>query len=293
MHSFCISSFVALLLVGRSLAAGTCDCYETSAGDYFTTHQFLDFRNGKPTNYDAFFTTLKSADYGGDTVKNSMSSANIAFDNGAMSLLTKNDGTGLQQSADIYSIPSMLHGSFRMHAKITGAPGAVAGFFTYLDDYNEQDIEILTNEAENQIHYTTHDNGGTGTGNPTFNTTFSGSRADYNTYRLDWTPSKSSFITNNDPAKVLTTAVPTKACTLNVNMWSAGQGWGGAMAPSGSATLDVQWIEAVYNPGAAPTSRVRRSQSHGASHLDPRQAGSCAKVCKVDGVAHVGTPEPV
>ena len=286
MHSFVFSSFATLLLASQSLAAAPCDCYKTSAGDYFTTYQFLDFRNGKPTNFDDFFTYLESPTYGGNTVKNTMSSANIAFKEGAMSLLTKNDGTGLQQSADIYSKPSMLHGSFRMHAQITGAPGAVAGFFTYLDAYNEQDIEILTNEADDQIHYTDHDNGGTGTGNPTLNTTFSGSRTNYNTYRLDWVPSKASFIANDGPAKVLTTAGPTKACTLNVNMWSAGEGWGGPMAPGGSATLNVQWIEAVYNPSAAAPSRVRRSEIH-----HRRQAGSCTNVCNVDGVAKVGTPE--
>ncbi len=285
-----ISAFATLSLIPQGLAQSNCGCYETSAGDYFSTYQFLDFRNGKPSNFDSFFTYLNVDDYGSLTVKNTMSSDNVAFSNGAMSLSTKNDGTGPQQSADIYSQPSMLYGSFRMHAQITGSPGAVVGFFTYLDANNEQDIEILTDEAENQIHLTTHDYGG-GSGNPNLNTTMSASRSEFVTYRLDWIPGKSSFYTNDDPAKVLTEAVPTQPCTLNVNMWSAGTGWGGAMAPGESATLNVQWIEAVYNPSGA-ASRVRRARSHGGPFLEKRQGAACTNVCKVDGRAAPGKPVP-
>ena len=295
MRSFPAPFVAALLLVlpDSAAAAAPCDCYETSAGDYFTTHQFLDFRNGKPSNFEEFFTILAVGNFKGNNVNNNMLATNVAFQNGEMSLLTQNDGSGTQQSADMYSNPSMLYGSFRMHAQITGAPGAVAGFFTFLDANNEQDIEILTSEAHNRIHYTTHDNGGTGTGNPTLNTTIGSPWTDYNTYRLDWIPSKASFFNNDDPVKELTTAVPTKACTLNVNMWSAGEGWGGVMAPGGSATLNVQWIEAVYNVSAAATSRVKRYAANDASYNERRQAGSCTTICKVDGVATVGTPEDV
>ena len=293
MHTSIKLSAATLLFVLRSLVAAQsqCGCYQTSAGDYFGNYQFLDFRNGKPSNYDTFFTPLEVADYGPLDVKNTMTSANIGFNNGVMSLLTENNGG--QTSADIYSNPTMLYGSFRMHAQITGASGAVAGFFTYLDANNEQDIEILTDEAENQIHYTDHDDGGAGNGNPTLNTTFSGSRTDFNTYRLDWVPSKASFIVNNDQPKELTAAVPTAPCTLDVNMWSAGNGWGGYMAEGQSATLNIQWIEAVYNPGSGAKSRVRRAESQSSSSIERRQSGACANPCKVDGVAQRGQPEPV
>lgn len=293
----------ALSLVSQTIstaATGTaCDCYETSAGDFFDTHQFLDFRNGKPANFDEFFHILAVDNYKGNTVNNDMVAANVAFKDGDMSLLTINDGSGTQKSADMYSNPSMLYGSFRMHALITGAPGAVAGFFTFLDAFNEQDIEILTDEGHSQIHYTTHDNGGTGNGNPTLNTTLAGggSWTDYNTHRFDWIPSKASFYANDAPVKEITTAVPTKPCTLNVNMWSSGDQWGGPMAVGRSATLAVQWIEAVYNasaPAAASSSRVRRGAANGASsRYEARQTGGCERVCKVDGVAEVGTPEAV
>ena len=291
MHYSVLSAFASLSFISQSLAQSNCGCYQTSAGDYFSTYQFLDFRNGKPSNFDTFFTYLNVDNYGPLDIKNTMSSANVAFTNGAMSLTTRNDGSGAQQSADMYSNPSMLYGSFRMHAQITGSPGAVAGFFTYLDNYNEQDIEILTNEAENQIHYTTHDNGGAGNGNPTVNTTMSASRSEYVTYRLDWIPGKSSFYTGNDPVKVLTDAVPTSPCTLNMNMWSAGTGWGGAMAEGKSAVMNVQWIEAVYDDASAP-SRVRRARSHGGPLLGKRQSGGCANACKVDGGAAPGSPVP-
>lgn len=297
MHSFSAAVVAAFSLyvhtVCSAAASPACDCYQTSTGDIFTTHQFLDFRNGKPAEFDKFFTILAVDNYKWNTVNNNMVAGNVAFENGAMTLLTTNDGSGTQKSADMYSNPSMLYGSFRMHAQVTGAAGAVAGFFTYLDAYNEQDIEILTNEADNQIHYTTHDNGGTGNGNPTLNTTIGASWREYSTHRLDWTSAKASFSSNADAAKELTTAVPTKPCTLSVNMWSAGDEWGGAMAPGQSATLSVQWIEAVYNgtASAPPPSRVRRYASQDAAQLEPRQAGKCNSVCKVDGVAVPGIPE--
>ena len=277
-----ISLFLALAFASQGLAAGSCDCYKTSAGNVFAKHEFLDFRNGKPDNFDAFFHILSVSDYGPNTVKNEMTPNNVAFKDGTMSLLTNNDGTNLQKSADMYSNPSMLYGSFRMHAQVIGGKGGVAGFFTYLDDYNEQDIEILTDEPENQIHLTNHDNGGVGNGNPTINTTFNGARSDFNTYRMDWTSDKASFQINTDEVQVLNEAIPTKPCTLNVNIWSSGAGWGGSMAVGESATMNVQWIEAVYNPAQAPaSSRIRRQES------------SCANVCKVDGVSKIGVPEPV
>ena len=217
-----------------------------------------------------------------------------------MSLLTTNDGSGTQQSADMYSKPSMLHGSFRIRTQITGAAGAVAGFFTYLDATNEQDIEILTNEAHSQIHYTNHNNNGaargnTGDGNPTFNTTISSPWTNMNTYRMDWTPTKASFYANDDPVKELTTAVPTSPCTLNVNLWSAGNGWGGAMAKEESARMDVLWIEAVYNTTTAAKmgEREKYGVHRAARAVGRRDGGTCQNACKVDNVANLGTPEPL
>ena len=319
MYSLIATSLAAFSLVSHGLADGSCDCYQTSSGDTFSSYQFLDFRKGKPSNFDSFFTILDVPDYKGNSVTNSMTTENVAFSDGAMTLTTKNTGSGLQQSADIYSKTSMLYGSFRMSAKITGDAGAVAGFFVYLDADNEADIELLTNEASDQIHYTTHDNGGNtgGTANPTLNTTFSGTRSDFNTYRFDWISSKVSFIINSDPPKTLTSAVPTKPCTLDLNMWSCGDGWGGAMAAGQSAVMEVQWIEALYGGGtgtgtgteATPVSsaagraktRTKRSESQQTDtppqhrrEVGKRQTSgsSCANPCKVDGVAQVGVPEP-
>ena len=228
-----------------------------------------------------------------------MDPSNIALANGLLTLTTKNTGTGSQQSADLYSQASMLYGSFRMRAQITGSPGAVAGFFAYADDNNEQDIEILTNEAENRIHFTTHDDGGAGDGNPTLNTTMGVSRSEFVDYRFDWSPGKAAFFVDGVQVGVLTTAVPTKPCTLNLNMWSAGAGWGGEMEVGGEAHLKVQWIEAVYNPAAAAAGRARRARSHGAGFERERRqvsggdVGGCKNVCTVDGRAAPGSPVPV
>jgi hypothetical protein len=44
-----------------------------------------------------------------------------------------------------------MHASIRIRAKVVGSKGACAGMFTYFDDDNESDIEILTKENDDRI----------------------------------------------------------------------------------------------------------------------------------------------
>lgn len=43
---------------------------------------------------------------------------------------------------------NLMHASMRMRARVVGDEGAVAGFFTFFDDDNESDIEILTDDPD-------------------------------------------------------------------------------------------------------------------------------------------------
>ena len=70
---------------------------------------------------------------------------------------------------------------------------------------------------------------------------------------------------------VKTVNVPTKPAVLAVNMWSDGGEWSGRMKVGGRATMDVQWIEVVYN-----TTEGRRDRQ--------------GKGCRVDGGV-LGMPE--
>lgn len=48
---------------------------------------------------------------------------------------------------------NLKHASMRMRARVVGDEGAVAGFFTFFDDDNESDIEILTDDPDAVIRY--------------------------------------------------------------------------------------------------------------------------------------------
>ena len=69
-----------------------------------------------------------------------------------MSLVTTRTGT-TQSSAELDTAKNILYASFRVTAQVISPPGAVAGIFTYADDTNEADIEILTNEPTNTIQF--------------------------------------------------------------------------------------------------------------------------------------------
>ncbi|KAL9101429.1 MAG: hypothetical protein Q9163_003301 [Psora crenata] len=122
--------------------SATCDCYRTDTGDYYANHEFIDFRN-----FEQVFDKLEVPSYHGN---NYMTRQNVIRHPDHLQLLTHNNGS--QFSAEIDSKEPVLYGSFRAEFQVTGEPGGVAGFFLYRDGgSNEQDIEILTNEATDQI----------------------------------------------------------------------------------------------------------------------------------------------
>ena len=47
-----------------------------------------------------------------------------------------------------------MHASIRIRARVAGSPGACAGIFTYLDDEQESDIEILTRDDRSTMRAT-------------------------------------------------------------------------------------------------------------------------------------------
>jgi hypothetical protein len=57
-----------------------------------------------------------------------------------------------QSAAEVENLQkNLMHVSMRMYGRVRGAKGAVAGFFTFADDTNESDIEILTRDDTNMI----------------------------------------------------------------------------------------------------------------------------------------------
>jgi len=309
-----------------------CSCYVVSSGaqsstpEYFQYYRFYDFRNlagGLETapprinnsqnaslvptwQPDLFNSDDFIADWG---VQNWSKAAEPEFptpmsnsfgniwlgqeDNSTFLSLRTARTEDRQNSGEIENLQkNLMHVSMRMYGRVTGAKGAVAGFFTFFDDSNESDIEILTNDPTNQIRYTNQ---------PSVNkkgdeiTAASQGPTDlpawdeWQTHRIDWLPKNSYWYLNDKQVAANTYSVPRKPSGLILNMWSDGGSWSGNMSVGDAAEFQIQWIEMTFNtsgPYVGANGDKRRSVE-----LEGRTVSGCQNVCKIDGVKEVGTPE--
>ncbi|KAH7054470.1 concanavalin A-like lectin/glucanase domain-containing protein [Macrophomina phaseolina] len=186
---------------------------------------------------------------------------------------------------------NLMHASMRMRARVVGDEGAVAGFFTFYDDNNESDIEILTDDPDAVIHYTNQPSVKDGDEVPQASLKIAQlpSWRDWQDHRIDWLPHRSNWYLNNVLRATNTYSVPRKPSGLVLNMWSDGGEWSGNMSVNGSAELQIQWIELVFNtsgPVEGPG-----GENAGAGRLVKRKGKRCDVVCRVDGVNKTGFPE--
>lgn len=191
----------------------------------------------------------------------------------------------------------MLHASLRMRARVVGAAGAVAGFFTFFDDDNESDVEILTADPPAVVRYTNQPSvGADGNEIPAASRVVKAlpEWREWREHRIDWVPGRSSWWLDGVVRAESAYSVPRKPSGLTLNMWSDGGEWSGEMEVGGVAELQVQWVEVVFNtsgPVDGPGSggggeKVRRGEA-----LGKRKEKRCDVVCRVDGVGKVGFPE--
>ncbi|KAI4203177.1 MAG: hypothetical protein LQ350_002053 [Teloschistes chrysophthalmus] len=178
---------------------------------------------------------------------------------------------------------SYLFASIRVRARVTGSSGACAGIFFYHSDDQESDIEILTRD-EHSILRATNQPGVDPQGNvipeastqvpiPAPSGGANGSWTDWNEYQLDWLPGRSEWLINGMSKLNKTYGVPSQPSYFLLKMWSDGSSWPGNMTVGGLATLDVEWIDMVYNT------------SHDAA------GASCKTVCSVDRIATDAVPQ--
>lgn len=193
-----------------------------------------------------------------------------------------------QSVAELDSIATNIYyASIRIRARIAGSPGAVAGLFTYADDTDESDIEILTRDVSSQFRATnqpTVDASGneipdasTVVPIPAANSKKNESWTDWVDYRLDWLDGKTEWFINQNSVQSKTHGVPKKASQLILNLWGNGGMWSGNMSVGGAATMDVEWVEMAYNTSGLVGKR--------------EDSGGCKTVCNIDGVKSVGFPE--
>ncbi|PKS05441.1 hypothetical protein jhhlp_008817 [Lomentospora prolificans] len=167
---------------------------------------------------------------------------------------------GTQKSAEMrfreYNVTSL---SLRVRARVTGSPGACSGFFTYYNDTQETDIEVLTRDPVDLFHGScqpTHDARGRSIPETSLNISMTDdgagtSREEWNTYRLDWLPGQSLFYLNGIQLAQTKKNVPVSESQLIISMFGNGGSWSGPMDVGNTATLEVQWINFAFNSTAA------------------------------------------
>jgi hypothetical protein len=198
-----------------------------------------------------------------------------------LSLNTARIDSETQDSGEIlFKEFNISYASLRVYSRVHGAPGAVAGIFTYLNDTQESDIEIFTRAPSTFIQYS---NQPASSGEPdwapipgaTVNVSLSSGQVytDWHVQRLDWTPERSVFFVDGEMMNQtdLHVPVPSPPSGFYVDMWSANSTWSGSMEVGRNATLDVLWIEMLFNT----TQGIQKS---GASRVCAVSEGKVAAV---------------
>jgi hypothetical protein len=174
-----------------------------------------------------------------------------------LSLNTERVDDETQDSGEItFKEFNASYASIRVSGRVRGAPGAVAGIFTYLNDTQESDIEMFTRAPAQYIQYS---NQPSSSGEPdwteipgaTVNATMPHAKqhTDWHVHRLDWTSGRSVFFLDDEQMNTTTLHVPVAdpPSGLYIDMWGANSTWSGSMDIGKNATFDIQWIELLFN----------------------------------------------
>ncbi|KAH6865314.1 concanavalin A-like lectin/glucanase domain-containing protein [Alternaria rosae] len=174
-----------------------------------------------------------------------------------LTLHTTRLSDGSQVAAELdFAEYNVTYASIRMSARINGASGAVAAFFTYHDDTNESDIEIPTGGKADEVHYSNQPTADPDTEDPidgaTFNVSMEAHKptSDWNNYRLDWVPGKSAWYMNGAQSADTEVNVPDTESMIILSLWSNGGTFSGRMGTGQEAWFDIQWVELLFNTSA-------------------------------------------
>ncbi|KAJ7784486.1 concanavalin A-like lectin/glucanase domain-containing protein [Mycena metata] len=188
--------------------------------------------------------------------------ANVFQFNDALGLkASAYDNSGSVKSGEIFTARSdILYGSFRMQAQVPSVPGVVFGFFTYISDTQEQDIEFLSSDPDYYQHlYYTNQPGTVGGVVDTAaakNVVVPG--ADFTTFgvhRFDWLPASTvySYSGNTDSGTpissttTITKNVPTTPSEFVLNVWSNGDPGFSKGPPTADAIATIQYVHLYFN----------------------------------------------
>lgn len=193
-----------------------------------------------------------------------------------------------QQAGEVYFSEAVVDSiSLRVYARISGNPGAVAGFFTYFNDTQESDIEVLTKEADDRVQFSNQptENSTTWATIPgsTHNETRSGSYRDWTIYRLDWLRDQdlTAWYIDGKLIKTSEMNVPITPSTVYINMWSNGGSFSGRMDYNANATLEVKWIQMAFNASGVEAEKVRKAGSGSVCSIEDGKAEPTSSAVKM------------
>lgn len=155
----------------------------------------------------------------------------------------------------------VLYASVRTVAQASPVNGTVHGFFMYMNDTQETDIEIRTGDPSH-VHFTnqqTHP----GNGETTYAVAAPSTMASaFHEYRYDWLPTGTNFYIDGVLVMSINRNVPSEAGWLMWNSWSNGYVWTFG-PPAQDSILQIRSVEAYFNRTSTDTPDCEASSSTG------------------------------
>ncbi|KAJ7134699.1 concanavalin A-like lectin/glucanase domain-containing protein [Mycena epipterygia] len=279
---------VALLLARTQVLAQSCACgYEDSNGHVWREAIVSTFTQaaGALAAVDAdWIVATDFEEQPTGTANIQYVTANVMEYQDALGLqASAYDGSGSVQSAEIFTQRSdILYGSFRMQAQVPSVPGVVFGFFTYISDTQEQDIEFLSSDPDyyQHLHYTNQPGQlANGDVDPDAAKDVVVPGADFTTFgvhRFDWLPSETiySYAGNADNGASITSTttitknVPITPSEFVLNVWSNGDPEFSKGPPTANAIATVHYVHLYFNSTSFSAASFNSACS-AAGHISP------------------------
>lgn len=265
---FLLSLLPFALATSSPPAACTNNLYAVDGTGSFTNHVEYTFDSGSlPDGLSSSDYTVNDLDDPTEhaTHNHAFSPANVAFDSSYLTLTVKGPtpaGAAVSSAEVVTTDDTILYGSFRTTAILPTVPGAVVGFFSYVNPGGEQDMEFLTNlTAQSNDPYNTGLPGTPRT--PPLQLTnhaadFASSKhavaagaatatSEEHEYRLDWAPGLSRYFIDGEEVQRFEELVPDVASTLIWNSWANGDVGFTTGPPNEDVVTRIRKVEMYYN----------------------------------------------
>ncbi|KAJ7366933.1 concanavalin A-like lectin/glucanase domain-containing protein [Mycena albidolilacea] len=289
MASFILLKALILCTVSATQVLGqSCPCgYKDSSGHVWREAIVSTFTQAAgalaAVNADWIIATDFEGQGGTSTADIQYVTANVFQHQDALGLkASAYDNSGSVKCAEIFTKRSdILYGSFRMQAQVPSVPGVVFGFFTYISDTQEQDIEFLSSDSDyyQHLYYTNQPGTVNGDVDPQAAKNVEIPGADFTTFgvhRFDWLPAATTYSyagTSDSGASItssttITKNVPTTPSEFILNVWSNGDPQFSKGPPVADAIATVQYVHLYFNSTTLSASSFS-TQCNAAGNIAP------------------------